>query len=105
MDDQIFFIRPGDTVLYKKDQPGEILAFIGGSRDPSHKSLPNCKYRLWRNSLDSCRRNHLDSLRISDNNQKAFFFLRANKTAAATIKNSFKKALMPIALNQSLGFE
>ena len=27
-------VRPGDAVLYEKDQIGKILTFIGGSRDP-----------------------------------------------------------------------
>ena len=35
MDEPLFLkVRPGDAVLYEKDQIGKILTFIGGSRDP-----------------------------------------------------------------------
>ena len=34
MDEPLFLkVRPGDAVLYEKDQIGKILTFIGGSRD------------------------------------------------------------------------
>ena len=34
MDEPLFLkVRPGDAVLYQKDQIGKILTFIGGSRD------------------------------------------------------------------------
>jgi len=32
-------VRPGDAVLYKKDQIGKVLTFVGGSRDPDAPSL------------------------------------------------------------------
>ena len=31
--------RPGDAVLYEKDQIGKILTFVGGSRDPYAPTL------------------------------------------------------------------
>ena len=40
MDEPLFFkVRPGDAVLYEKDQTGKILTFIGGSRDPDTPTL------------------------------------------------------------------
>ena len=40
MDDPLFLKgRPGDAVLYEKDQIGKVLAFVGGSRDPEAPSL------------------------------------------------------------------
>ena len=40
MDTPLFLkIRPGDAVLYEKDQIGKILAFIGGLRDPEASTL------------------------------------------------------------------
>ena len=32
-------VKAGDAVLYKKDQIGKVLTFIGGSRDPDAPSL------------------------------------------------------------------
>ncbi len=35
MDESLFLkISPGDAILYKTNQIGKILTFIGGSRDP-----------------------------------------------------------------------
>ena len=40
MDEHLFLkVRPGDAVLYEKDQIGKILTFIGGSRDPDAPTL------------------------------------------------------------------
>ena len=40
MDEPLFLkVRPGDAVLYEKDQIGKILTFIGGSRDPDAPTL------------------------------------------------------------------
>ena len=40
MDEPLFLkVRPGDAVLYEKDQIGKILTFIGGSRDPEAPTL------------------------------------------------------------------
>ena len=40
MNEPLFLkVRPGDTVLYEKDQIGKILTFIGGSRDPDAPTL------------------------------------------------------------------
>ncbi len=40
MDEPLFLkVKPGDTVLYEKDQIGKILAFIGGSEDPHAPTL------------------------------------------------------------------
>ena len=40
MDEAPFLkVRPGDTVLYEKDQIGKVLTFVGGSRDPDAPSL------------------------------------------------------------------
>ena len=40
MDEHLFLkVRPGDAVLYEKDQIGKILTFIGGSRDPGAPTL------------------------------------------------------------------
>ena len=40
MDRPSFFkVRPGDAVLYEKDQIGKVLTFVGGSRDPDAPSL------------------------------------------------------------------
>ena len=40
MDEPLFLkVRPGDTVLYEKDQIGKVLTFVGGSRDPDAPSL------------------------------------------------------------------
>ena len=40
MDEPLFLkVRPGDAVLYEKDQIGKILSFIGGSRDPDAPTL------------------------------------------------------------------
>ena len=32
-------VRPGDAVLYEKNQIGKVLTFVGGSRDPDAPSL------------------------------------------------------------------
>ena len=32
-------VRPGDAVLYEKDQIGKVLTFVGGSLDPDAPSL------------------------------------------------------------------
>ena len=40
MDEPLFLkVRPGDAVLYEKDQIGKVLTFVGGSRDPDAPSL------------------------------------------------------------------
>jgi len=40
MDKPVFLkIRPGDAVLYEKDQIGKILTFIGGSIEPDAPTL------------------------------------------------------------------
>ena len=40
MDEPLFLkVRPGDAVLYEKDQIGKILTFIGGSRHPDAPTL------------------------------------------------------------------
>ena len=40
MDEPLFLkVRPGDAVLYEKDQIGKILTFIGGARDPAAPTL------------------------------------------------------------------
>ena len=40
MDEPLFLKgRPGDAVLYEKDQKGKILTFIRGSRDPGTPTL------------------------------------------------------------------
>ena len=40
MDEPLFLkVRPGDAVLYEKNQIGKILTFIGGSRDPDAPTL------------------------------------------------------------------
>ena len=40
MDESLFLkVKPGDVVLYEKDQIGKILTFIGGSRDPHAPTL------------------------------------------------------------------
>ena len=40
MDEPLFLkVRPGDAVLYEKDQIGKILTFISGSRDPYAPTL------------------------------------------------------------------
>ena len=40
MDEPSFLkVRPGDAVLYEKDQIGKVLTFVGGSRDPDAPSL------------------------------------------------------------------
>ena len=40
MDGPLFLkVRPGDAVLYEKDQIGKVLTFVGGSRDPDAPSL------------------------------------------------------------------
>ena len=40
MDTPLFLkVRPGDAVLYGKDQIGKILTFIGGSREPDAPTL------------------------------------------------------------------
>ena len=40
MDDPAFLkVKPGDAVLYEKDQIGKILTFIGGSMDPDAPTL------------------------------------------------------------------
>ena len=40
MDEPLFLkVRPGDAVLYEKDQIGKILTFTGGSRDPDAPTL------------------------------------------------------------------
>ena len=40
MDEPLFVkVRPGDAVLYEKDNIGKILTFIGGSRDPEAPTL------------------------------------------------------------------
>ncbi|AIQ97412.1 DUF3104 domain-containing protein [Prochlorococcus sp. MIT 0801] len=40
LDEPIFLkVRPGDAVLYEKDQIGKILTFIGGSRYPDAQTL------------------------------------------------------------------
>ncbi len=39
-DEPLFLkVRPGDAVLYEKDQVGKVLTFVGGSRDPDAPSL------------------------------------------------------------------
>ncbi len=37
-------VRPGDAVLYEKDQIGKILTFIGGSRDPDGPTVFQIAY-------------------------------------------------------------
>ena len=32
-------VKPGDAVLYEKDQIGKVLAFVGGSRDSDAPSF------------------------------------------------------------------
>ena len=40
MNEHLFLkVRPGDAVLYEKDQIGKVLTFVGGSRDPDAPSL------------------------------------------------------------------
>tara|TARA_B100000965_G_scaffold340609_1_gene308976 strand:+ start:479 stop:730 length:252 start_codon:yes stop_codon:yes gene_type:complete len=40
MDEPLFLkVRPGDSVLYEKDQIGKVLTFVGGSRDTDAPSL------------------------------------------------------------------
>jgi len=40
MDEPLFLkVKPGDAVLYEKDQVGKVLAFVSGSRDPDAPSL------------------------------------------------------------------
>ncbi len=40
MDTPLFLkVRPGDAVLYEKDQIGKILTFKGGFRDPYETTL------------------------------------------------------------------
>ena len=40
MDEPLFLkVKPGDAVLYEKDQIGKVLTFVGGSRDPDAPSL------------------------------------------------------------------
>ena len=40
MDEPLFLkVRPGDAVLYEKDQIGKVLTFVGGSPDPDAPSL------------------------------------------------------------------
>ena len=40
MDEPLFLkVRPGDAVLYEKNQIGKVLTIIGGSRDPVAPSL------------------------------------------------------------------
>tara|TARA_B100000965_G_C19305564_1_gene632122 strand:- start:436 stop:687 length:252 start_codon:yes stop_codon:yes gene_type:complete len=40
MDNPLFLkVKPGDAVLYEKNQIGKILTFIGGSRDPHAPTL------------------------------------------------------------------
>ncbi len=40
MDEPLFLkVRPGDAVLYEKDQIGKVLTFVGGSRDPDAPSF------------------------------------------------------------------
>ena len=40
MDEPLFLkVRPGDAVLYEKDQIGKILTFIAGSRDSDALTL------------------------------------------------------------------
>ena len=40
MDESLFLkIRPGDAVLYEKDQIGNVLSFVGDSRVPDAPSL------------------------------------------------------------------
>jgi len=40
MDEPVFLkVRLGDAVLYKKNQIGKILTFVGGSRDPDVPTL------------------------------------------------------------------
>ena len=40
MDEPLFLkVRPGDAVLYEKDQIGKVLTFVSGSRDPDAPSL------------------------------------------------------------------
>ena len=40
MEEPLFLkVRPGDAVLYEKDQIGKVLTFVGVSRDPDAPSL------------------------------------------------------------------
>ena len=40
MDKPLFLkVKPGDAVLFKKDQIGKVLTFIGGARDPQAPTL------------------------------------------------------------------
>ena len=40
MDEHLFLkVRPGDAVIYEKNQIGKVLTFVGGSRDPDAPSL------------------------------------------------------------------
>ena len=40
MDEPLFLrVRPGEAVLYEKDQIGKVLTFVGGSVDPDAPSL------------------------------------------------------------------
>jgi len=40
MDEPLFLkVRPGDAVLFEKDQIGKVLTFVDGSRDPNAPSL------------------------------------------------------------------
>ena len=40
MDEPLFLkVRPGDAVLYEKNQIGKVLTFVGSSRDPYAPSL------------------------------------------------------------------
>ncbi len=40
MDEPLFLkVRPGDAVLYEKDQIGKVLTFVGGSSDSEAPSL------------------------------------------------------------------
>ena len=40
MDEPLFLkVKPGDAVLYERDQVGKVLTFAGGSSDPDAPSL------------------------------------------------------------------
>ena len=87
MDEPLFLkVRPGDAVLYEKDQIGKILTFIGGSRDPDVPTL----FQIANVDSGEIRWIHGEEVTeiVSEYRttiKKGLFLLRANTTVVAAI--------------------
>ncbi len=104
MDEPLFLkVRPGDAVLYEKDQIGKILTFIGGSRDPDAPTL----FQIANvDSGEICwiHGDEVTEILVNIGQLLKSLLLFTSKYNNSKIKTSIEKALIPIASKESLGF-